>query len=104
MKIEKYDGLIYGNGLTLNLFSQLKTFIDKDKHYLLNIDDFILKLIENELTYREKNRIFKVLFGKENRRSQSNFDSLLEKLKKYYEEWDGNIEYHMGSNLFLKED
>ncbi len=37
----KYDAILFGNGMTINLITQLKQFIKNDKLYLLDINDFL---------------------------------------------------------------
>ena len=36
-----YDGLIFGNGMSLNMLQQLKSLVSKDKQYLFDINDFL---------------------------------------------------------------
>ena len=35
-----YNGVIFGNGMSLNLLQQLKSLVPKDKQYLLDINVF----------------------------------------------------------------
>lgn len=55
--IMHYNGIMFGNGLTLNLLNQIKEFIPHEKRYLLNINDFLNHWTNNKLTAREE-RIF----------------------------------------------
>lgn len=58
-----YDGIMFGNGLTTNLLSQIKEFVPQEKRYLLNIDDFLKQWINNKLTIREERIFYSCIYG-----------------------------------------
>lgn len=51
----KYDGIIFGNGMTLNLFNQLKVHIPKEKQYLFSIDEFLKNSYQINCLLRKSN-------------------------------------------------
>ncbi len=98
----KYDGFLYGNGLTLNLLYHLKQYMPQDKHYLLNIDDFLKKLIAKQVSQREENKVFIGIYKKDTIETRKFFSLLKEGLNSYYQQFNGNIEYVLGQQLFEK--
>lgn len=48
----KYDGVMFGNGMSLNLLQQLKSLAPKDKQYLLDINDFLKFWIKDIILQR----------------------------------------------------
>lgn len=96
----KYDGMLYGNGLSLNLIKQLELYIEQDKRYLLNINDFLKAFIDNRLSEREENHIFRVFFKLKNIKNRENFEKIRNVFSEYYKLHDANIEYWTGVHLF----
>lgn len=95
----KYDGLIFGNGMSLNLLQQLKSFIPLQKQYLLDIDDFLKQWIEGKITRREETIFYTAIYG--NRKDKWSFFELLkDKMAIYYEKYNADIEYTLGTLLF----
>ena len=45
----KYDGFLFGNGLTINFFQNLKSKVPLDKESLLNIDSFLVEFSNRQL-------------------------------------------------------
>lgn len=96
--------MLFGNGLSLNLISQLKPLIKSDKQYLLHIDDFLTAFIANQLSPREESRIFKLFYDKKDTTNLIFFKKLKEAFNQYYKAHDSNIEYWFGADLFTKEE
>ncbi len=99
----KYDGFLFGNGMTLNLLSQLKTAIPLEKQYLIGIDDFLKSLIENKLSKREERQIFHLFYRKNDIENHKNFERLKDTVAQYYKAHDANIEYYLGVDLFQED-
>lgn len=97
----KYDGFLYGNGLTINLLFQLKQYIPQEKQYLLNIDGFLQKLVAGEISPREENKVLVGIYRQSNINTQRSFSILKEELRNYYKQFDGNIEFVLGQQLFV---
>lgn len=95
----EYNGVLFGNGMTLNVLSQIKDDIPKDKRYLLNIDDFLKGWIENKITEHEVRVLYSALYGND-KSKWSFFDILKEETKSYYKKYNADIEYVMGKLLF----
>ena len=72
----KYDGFLYGNGLTINLLFQLKQYIPQEKQYLLNIDGFLQKLVAGEISPREENKVLVGIYRQSNINTQRSFSIL----------------------------
>ena len=102
--MKKYDGFIYGNGLSLNLLHHLKPLIDTKKQYLLNIDDFLKAFISKELNPREENKLFSLAYKSKTIENQKYFEMMRNEIKKYYNIHDANIEYWLGVDLFREKD
>lgn len=98
--MDKYDGFLFGNGLTINLLNQLANHIPSKKRYLLNIDDFLRCFATNRLSDREKRKIFKLFYKKETLENLKYFEKLKTEIICYYEKNDANIEYYFGLALF----
>lgn len=96
----KFDGILFGNGMTLNLLNQLSANIPEEKKYLLDIDQFIRMWIDGSLSIREE-RILKSEFYGRNAKNNSRFyENLIHAAKRYYIEYDANIEYMLGDEFF----
>lgn len=95
-----YDAILFGNGMSLNLISQLKPLIPRDKHYLTNIDDFLRCFLANQLTPRENNIVYSSLYKKCTPDNTKYFEKLKIKLQEYYDLYDSNIEHYLGLHLF----
>jgi len=102
--MEKYDGFIYGNGLSLNLLQQLKPLVNKRKQYILNVDDFFKAFISKELSPKEENRLFLLLYKSKTIENQKYFEIMRNEIKTYYNVGNGNIEYCLGVDLFREKD
>ena len=100
MVYDKFDAILFGNGMTLNLFYQLREYIKAEKQYLLDIDSFLKYLIEDKLTHREEQCVFKVFYRKNSHENNKNFSVIKDELRKYYQEGNANIEKIMGRALF----
>lgn len=95
----KYDGILFGNGMTLNLLQQLKPFVPQDKQYLLKIDDFLKCWIKGGITKREERIFYSSIYG--NMPDRWNFfDKLKSEMGKYYNKYKADIEYTLGALLF----
>ena len=98
----KYDGFLFGNGLTVNLFQKLKSKVPKDKKFLLSIDEFLVEISEGK-NKEIDNYIFELLY-KEDLSNRYNFQKLKQEINRYYVSGgNSNIEYEFGKYLFLKE-
>ena len=42
-----YDGILFGNGMSINLISQLRKYVPEEKQYLLNLDSFIKRALHD---------------------------------------------------------
>lgn len=98
--MEKYDGVIFGNGMTINLLSQLKRLFPEDKLYLLSLDDFMKAFYQSKLSLEEDNRVFSIYYKRKDISSLQYFQRMKSEFENYYELYNGNIEYHFGSDLF----
>ena len=103
-QFKKYDGMLFGNGLSINLISQLQPLIKSDKHYLLNIDSFLKAFIDNQLSPKEENRIFKLFYKSKDITNLKNFEKIKDAFIQYYKTRDANIEYWLGADLFTEVD
>ena len=96
-----YDGIMFGNGMTLNLLLQLKAFIPQNKRYLLDINDFLKSWVEDKLTQREERIFYTAIYG--NKADKWKFYEVLKnETATYYENYDADIEYTLGTLLFKK--
>ncbi len=95
----RYDGILFGNGLSINLLNQLKPYVPVEKRYLLNIDEFVKCWIESKLSAREERQIYRAFYGN-NKNQDKLYQILKSAFKEYYEKYDSNIEYAMGCMLF----
>lgn len=98
-----YDGILFGNGMSINLLSQLKKGVPEEKQYLLNLDSFIKYWIEGKLTERENRQLYRAFYG--NGKDKWKFyETMKSAFASYYEKYDSNIEYAMGCLLFKDEE
>lgn len=102
--MNKFDGLIFGNGMTINLINQLKEKVDRKYLYLFNIDEFLMKLISNSLDYNIEKRVFKIFYDKETVENRKYFNKLKKELEKYYLNNNSNIEKILGRDMFTETD
>ena len=58
-----YNGVMFGNGMSLNLLQQLKSLVPKDKQYLLDINDFLKFWIKGKISKREEKIFYTSLYG-----------------------------------------
>jgi hypothetical protein len=103
MESLKFDAMIFGNGLTLNLFGKLMDFVPNEKRYLFNIDEFLKKLISNKLPFKEEKYIEIIFYNKTSIENNKNFLKLKNILSEYYSNNNSNIEKVLGKDLFKKE-
>lgn len=103
MEKYKFDGVIFGNGMTLNLFDQLKVHIPKEKQYLFSIDEFLRKFISNKLPFKEEQYIEKVFYRKKSIENSKKLIKLKDELRQFYLNNDANIERVLGCDLFKEE-
>lgn len=94
-----YEGVIFGNGMSLNLLQQLKSSVPKDKQYLLDINDFLKYWIEGKISKREE-KIFYTTLYRNKKDKWKYFELLKDKVALYYETYDADIEYALGALLF----
>ena len=97
----KYDGILFGNGMTLNLLSQLKSQTIKQKRYLLDIDDFLKSYISNSISPREEERIFSLFYDQKCPKNIMYFNKIKKEIANYYMVHNSNIEYWLGKDLFM---
>lgn len=100
----EFDGFLFGNGLSINLLSQINSFIDDEKKYLLNFDKFIKNFFDNALSEREERLIFNFFYKKKTIENIKYFEKLKIVIKNYYSKRDGNIEYWFGRDMFENND
>lgn len=99
MSFMNYNGVMFGNGMSLNLLQQLKSLVPKDKQYLLDINDFLKFWIKGKISKREEKIFYTSLYG--NKKDKWKFFELLkDKVALYYETYDADIEYTLGALLF----
>lgn len=98
-----YDGIMFGNGMTINLLQQLKPLIPKNKIYLLSIDAFLKCFCYENITPREERIIVTSLYGTKANEKKKYVNILKQDLRNYFERYNANIEYFWGSNLFNNE-
>lgn len=96
-----FDGLIFGNGLSLNLLNTLKGLAPKNKRYLFSFDTFYTYFVKNKLSYNEEKRIFNLYYEKKNLYYEKQFMDLREKFKEYSLIRNDNFEYWLGYDLFI---
>ena len=92
----KYDALLFGNGLTLNLLGQIKRKIPSDKHYLLSFDMFMHAFLSDTLPKAEERSIFFKFYKIRSNQNLRMFEKIKDILRQYYLLCDGNIEKHFG--------
>lgn len=100
MESNKFDAIIFGNGMTINLFHQLKAHVNAKKLYLFNIDEFLKKFISNKLSFKEEQYIEKIFYKKKSLENSRYFSELKEILRQYYFKNNANIEKTFGRDLF----
>jgi len=98
----KYDGILFGNGMSINLINQLMRCVPPEKKYLLKVDDFIKCWIDGKLTERENRQLYRVFYGN-SKDKWKYYDLLKSSFAAYYKKYDANIEYAMGCLLFSEE-
>lgn len=100
--IVRYDGILFGNGMSINLINQVMNYVPVEKQYLLKIDSFIEYWIEGKLSERENRQLYRAFYGN-SRDKWKYYDLMKLSLAAYYEKYDSNIEYTMGRLLFADE-
>lgn len=98
-----YDGLIFGNGLTLNLLFQIREKVSEEKRYLFSIDEFMKYFYEGRLSPREDDIVFYSFYKNKDQLNLKYYSTIKEKFKEYYQRHNGNIEYHFGIIVFDEE-
>lgn len=97
----KYNSLLFGNGLTLNLLYQLKPYIPENKRYLLSIDLFLKEWIKGGISPREENKLYTAFYG--NRKDmQQKFKLIKDNLNVFFQNYSSDLEYFLGATLFEK--
>jgi hypothetical protein len=99
----KYDGLIFGNGLTLNLLFQIREKVPEEKRYLLSIDEFMKYFYESRLSPREDGIVFRSFYKNKEQLNLKYYLTIKEIFREYYQRHNGNIEYHFGTIIFEEE-
>ncbi len=95
----KYDGLLFGNGMSLNLLQQLRKYIPVGKQYLLDVNSFLKCWINGEITKREERIFYNSLYGNKSNKWDF-FEKLKNEMKLYYKQYNADIEYVTGVLLF----
>ncbi len=75
MGFMNYNGVMFGNRMSLNLLQQLKSLVPKDKQYLLDINDFLKFWIKGKISKREEKIFYTSLYG--NKKGKWKFFELL---------------------------
>ena len=99
----KYNSLLFGNGLTLNLLHQLQPYIPENKCYLLSIDSFLKEWIKGGISQREENKLYTAMYGKDKYKQQK-FEMIKDDLNVYFQTYSSDLEYFLGATLFDKKD
>lgn len=97
----KYNSLLFGNGLTLNLLYQLQPYIPENKCYLLSIDSFLKEWIKGGISQREENKLYTAMYGKDKYKHQK-FEMIKDDLNIYFQTYSSDLEYFLGATLFDK--
>lgn len=97
----KYNSLLFGNGLTLNLLYQLQPYIPENKCYLLSIDSFLKEWIKGGISQREENKLYTAMYGKDKYKHQK-FEMIKDDLNIYFQTYSSDLEYFLGAILFDK--
>ena len=100
--MHKFDGFLFGNGLSLNLLSQLKSYIHLNKHYLLSSTDFINAFVTNKISAKEDNKIFDLFYSSKSISNNKNYKEFKTKIAEFCKIYNSDIEYHLGVDLFRK--
>ncbi len=96
-----YEGVMFGNGMSLNLLQQLKGLVPEDKQYLLDINDFLKSWIKGKISQREEKIFYTSLYGNKKDKWKF-FEFLKDKVTLYFETYNADIEYTLGALLFKK--
>ncbi len=99
----KYNSLLFGNGLTLNLLHQLQPYIPENKCYLLSIDSFLKEWIKGGISQREENKLYTAMYGKDKYMHQK-FEMIKDNLNVFFQTYSSDLEYFLGATLFDKKD
>lgn len=97
----KYNSLLFGNGLTLNLLYQLQPYIPENKCYLLSIDSFLKEWIKGGISQREENKLYTAMYGKDKYKHQK-FEMIKDDLNIYFQTYSSDLENFLGATLFDK--
>ena len=97
----KYDGILFGNGLTINLLQQLKASVAPEKYYLLEIDSFIKRWMDDKVSPREERLVYRAFYGNDCNK-QKFYQNIKNKFKSYYSIYNADVEYVMGKLLFVE--
>lgn len=101
MKTVKYDAILYGNGLTLNLQTQLQQVIQTPNIYRLFFNDFMKAFIDGEISFREKNELSKTFLKRmlQIKPTESSYDALRHVVGRVVEENGFDYEQILGELL-----
>lgn len=86
--------------MTINLINQLKGLVNKEDLYLFNIDEFLRKLIRNELKLEIEDKVFNIFYNGHTAQNIIYFNKLKFELHRYYLNNDSNIENIIGRDMF----
>lgn len=86
--------------MTINLINQLKGIVNKNDLYLFNIDEFLRKLIKNEMKPEIEDKVFNIFYNQHTAENDIYFDKLKLELHRYYMNNDSNIENVIGRDMF----
>lgn len=103
--MNNYDGIVFGNGMTIHLLQQIIENAKPKKKYLFSFNSYMKMFCDDSLSPRENNNILKVLYQNHNKEMEKvkGYSLLRNEVCKYFRYCDGNIEYHLGYYLFDQE-
>ena len=81
--MKKYDTLLLGEYYLYNLLNKISLYIEEDKKYLLSFKEFYKRYVNNELSHREDQKLFKVFHDKKNPQTEVFHRETKKKLKQY---------------------
>lgn len=100
MNKQKYDGLLYGNGLSILLLSQLKQIASPKYVYEFSFSDFTQRFAENTITEREKRELSKLFDSLFNSRGVRNtYDDYRQYISGVIKEKGVDFEQILGRSL-----
>lgn len=102
MNSRKYDGLLYGNGLSILLLSQLKQIALQKYTYEFSFDDFTRQFAEGAISEREKRELSKLFDSLLNSRNVRNsYDDYRQCISGVIEKDGVDFEQILGRDIIL---